>query len=1090
MYKFVSASAAAAGAEDAGMAKLAGQTIQAINNLGSVVNTIAGLANDLRNIQLANLDELKRKKIFEAKFDKPEKAKFTGFVNDFIGRGAPKFWEALLNMFSGLLKLMIIRPILKWLADPANKEKIEKTLETLDRVFRFLKAFVGTNVTRILDGLYDLLRDDATLWQRIGGFVKAMVAMGALLAPLMILRNPRGTIMLLRNSLKLFHTGLLKFHKGLRLRKLGRIGKLATVATAIGGTAYVAKKGFDYGQDIADRMEPSAFGGGSGDKTLMEFSGSFSMDDIKGGGQTVIGEMVNRIGNLERAYGGLIPREEYYKHLPQRATGGWINGPDSGYPVSLGRKGGQADFIGHGLEYVAKNNKGEDFVIPVNNFATRSMPGLTSANMKMAHAQGFDIPGELPRGKDNFFAGELPRGKDQFFWGSIKKWASNKFTDNHGISSLWSNKPKNQGAPEGSGWFGKAMNWGKNLLGFGKPEEKKPSIWQNLLGNAGQIGQSIFGNRGGAIGGAIQTIFGGGGSGEDGKATGWDIAKSVMGVAGSFMDPGSKAANWLGKIGGIGNAFFGPGSEGMTFGEKLGSALGVISGGDGMLGQVGNALSGGQIGEPTGWADQGSMRVGEGGAASGGGPIVGRDGVARSPNGGIQAAIRSGRTALQKGFTVSNHPNFRNNKWKGKGANRRGEDTSGRQPVRGGKLHQRGLAIDITDHRKGQNAEANLRAYADELFGNRKGQGIAVIANNKWGTWTTGGNKKGPGSHTKPNTTTVGFADRQVAGQGGVGLGESDLRMMKKAIVSEAGSTDTTQGALFARSIFNQAQQIDSGASSSMFGGAKTPTEIIENLFPKTSIWDKQLSAGENKAGENMISLGMDTKTLFKKLKSTGLGDDYASALMGASSFGKGDIFGASNKDTTISWGDMNFALKDGKTEMGEAHQVYGDKKKGGKWFPGGLGGSTLFPSQMNTAKEDKQTNTNYGGGTAQQTSGSGSSGSILGGPQQRNKAGGDGQGSEDGRNQSMMKKVTEQRTRAQAQMRQSQTAMVQSVIESVQANNQAVRSSVAAAQSAIANLLAKSRGGNPQSRINELRSTQASLNNSNFNALIQLRGV
>ena len=50
MYKFVSASAAAAGAEDAGMAKLAGQTIQAINNLGSVVNTIAGLANDLRNI--------------------------------------------------------------------------------------------------------------------------------------------------------------------------------------------------------------------------------------------------------------------------------------------------------------------------------------------------------------------------------------------------------------------------------------------------------------------------------------------------------------------------------------------------------------------------------------------------------------------------------------------------------------------------------------------------------------------------------------------------------------------------------------------------------------------------------------------------------------------------------------------------------------------------------------------------------------------------------------------------------------------------------------------------------------------------------
>ena len=1078
MYKFVSPAKAAAGAEDAGMAKLAGQTIQAINNLGSVVNSIAGLANDLRSIQLANLTELKKKKIFKAKFEKPEKGKFTGFVNDFVGRGAPKFWEALLNMFSGLLKLMIIRPILKWLADPKNQEKIEKTLKTLDTVFRFLKAFVGTNVTRILDGLYDLLRDDATLWQRIGGFVKAMVAMGALLAPLMILRNPRGTIILLRNSLKLFHTGLIKFHKGLKMRKLGRIGKIATVATAIGGTAYVAKKTFDYGQDIADRMEPSAYGPGRGDRTLMEFSGSFSMDDIKGGGQHVIGEMVDRIGNLERAYGGLVPKEEYYRHLPQRATGGWINGPDSGYPVSLGRKGGQADFIGHGLEYVSKNNKGEDFVIPINNFATRAVPGLVSANMRMAHAQGFDIPGELPRGKENFFWGSIKK------WGSnVGNWAKNKATDSHGISSLWSNKPKNQGAKEGSGWFGKAMNWGKNILGFGTPqEEKKPSIWQNILSNAGQIG-SMFGGKGGAIGGAIQTIFGGGGSLEGGKASGWDIAQSLMGVAGSFMDPGSKAASWLGKIGGIGSAFFGPGSEGMSFGQKLGSALGVISGGDGMLGQVGNALSGGQIGEPTGWADQGSMRVGEGGASgSGGGPKVGRDGVARSPNGGIQAAIRSGRTALQKGFTVSNHPHFRNNKWKRSGANRRGEDTSGRQPVRGGKLHQRGLAIDVTDHRKGQNAQANLRAYADEMFGNRKGQGIAVIANNNWGTWTTGGSKKGPGTHTKPNTTTIGFADRQVAGEGGQGLGESDLRMMKKAIVSEAGVTDTTQGALMARSIFNQASQIDSGESSSIFGGAKTTTEIIENLFPKESMWGKQLSSGQSKAADNMINLGMDTKALYGQLSGKGLGDDYIEGLMGASSFSHGTPFGLGSKDSSISWGDMNFGRKDGQQDLADAQSVYGGKSKRQAWRHGGGAGK---------ASKREDTNTNYGGGTATQTGGTGSTGSILGGAKQAKRtAGGDGDGAEDGRNKSMMKKITDQRTRAQEQMRQSQSQMVQSVIESVSANNQAVRSSVAAAQSSIANLMAQSRSGTPASRAGAIRNSQATIQNSNFNATIMLRGV
>ena len=34
------------------------------------------------------------------------------------------------------------------------------------------------------------------------------------------------------------------------------------------------------------------------------------------------------------------------------AKGGWISGPQSGYPVSL--DGNKPDFIGHGTEYVAR----------------------------------------------------------------------------------------------------------------------------------------------------------------------------------------------------------------------------------------------------------------------------------------------------------------------------------------------------------------------------------------------------------------------------------------------------------------------------------------------------------------------------------------------------------------------------------------------------------------------------------------------------------------------------------------------------------------------------------------------------------------
>ena len=38
------------------------------------------------------------------------------------------------------------------------------------------------------------------------------------------------------------------------------------------------------------------------------------------------------------------------------AKGGWISGPQSGYPVSL--DGNKPDFIGHGTEYVAR--KGDE----------------------------------------------------------------------------------------------------------------------------------------------------------------------------------------------------------------------------------------------------------------------------------------------------------------------------------------------------------------------------------------------------------------------------------------------------------------------------------------------------------------------------------------------------------------------------------------------------------------------------------------------------------------------------------------------------------------------------------------------------------
>ena len=73
-------------------------------------------------------------------------------------------------------------------------------------------------------------------------------------------------------------------------------------------------------------------------------------------------------------------------------SGGWISGPQSGYPVSL--DGGRSTaFIGHGTEWVgSKMASGGAFVVPFDTPATRQRPGLTKTRLGEAKRQGYALP--------------------------------------------------------------------------------------------------------------------------------------------------------------------------------------------------------------------------------------------------------------------------------------------------------------------------------------------------------------------------------------------------------------------------------------------------------------------------------------------------------------------------------------------------------------------------------------------------------------------------------------------------------------------------------------------------------------------------
>ncbi len=84
---------------------------------------------------------------------------------------------------------------------------------------------------------------------------------------------------------------------------------------------------------------------------------------------------------------------------PKFAKGGWINGPMSGYPVSL--DGGRSTaFIGHGLEWVgSKMASGGAFVIPYNTPATKKDSGLTSRRFREAMSGGYALPTKAEGGE-------------------------------------------------------------------------------------------------------------------------------------------------------------------------------------------------------------------------------------------------------------------------------------------------------------------------------------------------------------------------------------------------------------------------------------------------------------------------------------------------------------------------------------------------------------------------------------------------------------------------------------------------------------------------------------------------------------------
>ena len=108
------------------------------------------------------------------------------------------------------------------------------------------------------------------------------------------------------------------------------------------------------------------------------------------------------------------------------AAGGWIRGPQSGYPVSL--DGGRStSFIGHGTEWVGRKAGGKAFVVPFDTPATRGNSALTGRRMGEAQRGGYGVPGRAAGGKVKKKRGNwLTRAVNKTPQVRLAKWLGSK----------------------------------------------------------------------------------------------------------------------------------------------------------------------------------------------------------------------------------------------------------------------------------------------------------------------------------------------------------------------------------------------------------------------------------------------------------------------------------------------------------------------------------------------------------------------------------------------------------------------------------------------------------------------------------------
>ena len=575
------------------------KSISATNSLGASVNSIAIMVEEMKdsfaqytfkNMELRESmlqqredyikDEKKRikdakraairqaglvkdrasEKIQEKKTDKEEDKNTIGAAKKSLG-----FFEGIAALLKNIFKSLLIYTVLDWMSKPENQGKLKKIFTAVKGMIEAFVKIADFLVTFGLDGLVEFLENPLS-FKGLFGLLKFVTVLGAIFAPVALAKfglAAGGAIMKLVTSggLKKMLTGLFRGIGGMInglvafVKGMGLGGMLALGAAAIVvGTGIAAVNANQDGTAvIEDPDDPN----------------KSQADEIReSGGMTGAPISADMLGFGPMARGG---------PLPQFAAGGWIQGPQSGYPVSL--DGGRSTaFIGHGTEYVATKaaggGVGKAFVVPFDTPATRGNPGLTNTRLAEASRSGFGLPMPFSNG------GEIP----QMFLGGMIDGAKNLLGLNKTMDPVLFGLAK------------KGVGMSVNMLGGNPDYWKKPESQRSIEDMAREVAsKSQILKSGGQD--KVHVVKEPTGKSTSGNVTGpqkIDIGKVFQNLGGADL-----MGSYIGDMGKAASKAKGGFVKGCTWCNKkrmaAGGLLDFIASGEGGYNSMNQGTSGGRI---------------------------------------------------------------------------------------------------------------------------------------------------------------------------------------------------------------------------------------------------------------------------------------------------------------------------------------------------------------------------------------------------------------------------------------------------------------------------------------------------------------